>query len=107
MTYDELTGVRHDPSERCAREAGRRPSSAKLARRHAGARAIEIDGPAERLRELAAALGRRIRRRPIASLLAAIGIGFVVGGALSFRAGRIALAAAGRHVGRELLKQVL
>jgi hypothetical protein len=34
-------------------------------------------------------------------------VGIVVGGALSFRAGRIALAAAARHVAHEVLKQVL
>jgi hypothetical protein len=43
----------------------------------------------------------------LTSVAAAIGVGFVVGGALSFRGGRIALAAVGRHVAREFLKQVL
>ncbi|MBV9948435.1 MAG: hypothetical protein JOZ69_16410 [Myxococcales bacterium] len=49
----------------------------------------------------------RVRARPWSSVAAAIGVGFIVGGALSFRAGRIAMAAAARHLARELLKQVL
>jgi len=40
----------------------------------------------------------------MASLALALGAGFVVGGAFCFRAGRIALAAAARHIARELLK---
>jgi hypothetical protein len=67
----------------------------------------EIEGPSARVRELARAIVRRIRRRPIASIAAAVGVGVVVGGALSFRAGRYAILAAARHVARELLKQVL
>jgi hypothetical protein len=67
----------------------------------------EIEGPAARVGALAQAAARRIRSQPLASAVWAFGIGFVVGGALSFRAGRIALAVAVRHVARELLKQVL
>jgi hypothetical protein len=67
----------------------------------------ELEGPGARISDLARAIARRIRRRPITSLAAAIGVGFLVGGALSFRAGRVALAAAARHVTREVLKQVL
>jgi hypothetical protein len=59
------------------------------------------------LSEIAQAVMANIRRRPLASILFAVGVGFVVGGALSFRAGRLALAAAARHLGRELLKQTL
>jgi len=40
----------------------------------------------------------------MASLALALGAGFVVGGAFCFRAGRIVLAAAARHIARELLK---
>jgi hypothetical protein len=41
--------------------------------------------------------------------VAVIGLsaGFVLGGALSFRAGRMALGVASRHLFRELLKEVL
>jgi hypothetical protein len=63
--------------------------------------------PGERLWQLAVSLGSRIRRRPLASLAVAVGVGFVVGGALSSRAGRIALAAAARHWAHQLLKRVL
>jgi ElaB/YqjD/DUF883 family membrane-anchored ribosome-binding protein len=72
-----------------------------------GALAALDEGPGARVSELARAIGRRIRERPMTSLAVAIGVGFVVGGALSFRAGRIAFAAAARHVTREVLKQVL
>jgi hypothetical protein len=60
-----------------------------------------------RFDDLARSLARRIRRRPMASLALAVGVGFAVGGALTFRAGRLTLAAAARHVARELLKQML
>ncbi|HXN33840.1 MAG TPA: hypothetical protein VN894_18350 [Polyangiaceae bacterium] len=72
----------------------------------AAARAA-LEGPAVRAGNLARAMIGRIRRRPIASLAVAAGLGFVIGGALSFRGGRIALGAAARHVAREVLKQVL
>jgi hypothetical protein len=39
--------------------------------------------------------------------LVAVSAGFVVGGALSFRAGRMALAVLGRHAVREFLKEIL
>jgi hypothetical protein len=67
----------------------------------------EFDGPAARWREFVRAASDRIRERPLASLGVGLGLGFLIGGALSFRAGRIALAAAARHVAREILKQVL
>jgi hypothetical protein len=76
-------------------------------RRTTSAASAHFEGPAGQLRELAEAIVRRIRRRPLTSLAVAIGVGFVVGGALSFRAGRVALAAAVRHIAREVLKQVL
>jgi hypothetical protein len=60
-----------------------------------------------RLSDLALAISERIRRRPAIALAAAIGVGFAIGGALTFRAGRIAIAAAARRVARELLKQVI
>jgi hypothetical protein len=67
----------------------------------------ELEGPSARLATLVRSVARRIRRRPFASLVLALGIGFVIGGALSLRTGRTALAVAARHVTRELLKQVL
>ena len=70
-------------------------------------RSIVVQGPAERFGELARALARRVRERPMVSVAAAIGVGFLVGGALSFRAGRIALGVAARRVAREVLKQLL
>jgi hypothetical protein len=63
--------------------------------------------PAARAAELARALYRRIRERPLTSLAVAVGVGFLVGGALSFRAGRFALVAAARRVAQEVFKQVL
>lgn len=68
---------------------------------------VDVQGPAARILELVRAVGRRIERRPLTALVAAVGVGFIVGGALSFRAGRIALAAAARHLAREVSKQVL
>jgi hypothetical protein len=59
------------------------------------------------VKEFAHGIADRIRSRPLASLALAMGVGFVVGGALSFRFGRALLASASRHVARELLKQVL
>jgi hypothetical protein len=66
-----------------------------------------IDGPDTRIADVARAVTARIASRPLTAAVLAVGLGFVVGGALSFRAGRAALAAAGRHILRELLKQVL
>jgi hypothetical protein len=60
-----------------------------------------------RVLELVAAVARRIRRRPLAALAIGAGLGFVIGGALSFRAGRLLLAAGARQVARELLKQLI
>jgi ElaB/YqjD/DUF883 family membrane-anchored ribosome-binding protein len=80
---------------------------ARALRRVATATVPSLEGPAERIGEIARALLRRVRQRPFMAVAAAIGAGFVLGGALSFRAGRIALGAAARHVAREFLKQVL
>ena len=57
-----------------------------------------------RAAELARALYARIRERPLTSLAVAVGVGFLVGGALSFRAGRFALVAAARRVAQEVFK---
>jgi hypothetical protein len=69
--------------------------------------AFGMVGPETRIVEFAGELGRRIRREPLKALAVAVGAGFVIGGAMSFRAGRLLLAAAARHVTRELLKQLL
>jgi hypothetical protein len=69
--------------------------------------ALGLEGQESRILELVEALGRQIRRRPLASLAVGLGAGFVIGGALTSRAGRILLAAGARHVARELLKQLL
>lgn len=82
-------------------------SPARPMRRMPTAAVAHFDGPAGHARELAEAIVRRIRARPLTSLAVGLGLGFVVGGALSFRAGRIALAGALRYVAREVLKQVL
>jgi hypothetical protein len=60
-----------------------------------------------RVLELVEAIERNIRRRPFTALACAIGAGFVIGGALSSRAGRLLLATGARHAARELLKQLL
>jgi len=95
-----------EPQGPQTRQARTEPSRA-LRRPGPGNELAELEGPAARIGELAQALVRRIRDRPLAALGVALGVGFLVGGALSFRAGRIALAAAARRVGREVLKQVL
>lgn len=86
-----------EPQLASCRARGRLPTAADIA----------LEGPAAHMRNLSRAVLQRICRRPLASLAVAIGVGFVVGGALSFRAGRVALAVAARHVAREVLKQVL
>lgn len=72
-----------------------------------GPRPAEMAVPAVRVHELVRALAAGIRRRPLTSLGVAIGVGFLVGGALSFRAGRIVLAAAARRVAKQVLEKVL
>jgi hypothetical protein len=63
--------------------------------------------PDLRVAELIGAFRRRIAVRPLTSTLLALGAGFVLGGALSFRAGRMALAIVGRHAMQEVLKELL
>ncbi len=86
-------------------DAGRSPAPDERPRRRASA--SMPDGSSARVAYVAQALVRRIRRRPWTSLLVAASGGFLLGGALSFRAGRLVLVAAARHVGREFLKQLL
>ena len=68
---------------------------------------LGLEGQEARILELILAMARRIRRRPLAAWPIGAAAGFVIGGALSFRVGRILLAAGARHVARELLKQLL
>jgi hypothetical protein len=64
-------------------------------------------GAKPRIADLLDAAVRFARARPYPAIAAALVAGFVVGGALSFRAGRVLLAAGGRQLGQELLKQLL
>jgi hypothetical protein len=64
-------------------------------------------GAKPRLADLLDAVVRFARARPYPAIAAALVAGFVVGGALSFRAGRVLLAAGARQAGQELLKQLL
>jgi hypothetical protein len=68
---------------------------------------VGFEGQHAHVLELIEAMARRIRRRPLAALAVGAGIGFVIGGALSSRTGRLLLAAGARHVVREVLKQLL
>jgi hypothetical protein len=68
---------------------------------------FELDGPVAPLRALVHAVARRVRERPLTAVAAAVALGVIVGGGLSFRLGRLLLASASRHVAREVLKQVL
>ena len=67
----------------------------------------DLGEPGARVEELVHLLTRRIRERPVASLAVALGVGFLVGGGLSFRFGRMALAIVARRAARGVLKQVL
>jgi hypothetical protein len=68
---------------------------------------VGFEGQSAYVVQLIEAVARRIRRRPLAALAVGAGIGFVIGGALSFRTGRLLLAAGARQVVRDLLKQLL
>jgi hypothetical protein len=97
-----------EPSSRPAQPPAPRPAALRNRRRASAALGLDaFEGHEGRILGLIEAVGRRIRRRPLASIAVGVGIGFVVGGALSFRAGRILLAAGARRAARELLKKVL
>jgi hypothetical protein len=64
-------------------------------------------GAKPRIADLLGAAVRYARARPYPAIAAALVAGFVVGGALSFRAGRVLLAAGARQAGQEFLKQLL
>ena len=88
-------------------KASRAPPRARPTPHRRSAMVVGLEGWQAHLLELIAAVTRRIRRRPLAALAVGVGVGFVIGGALSFRTGRLLLAAGTRHVTRELLKQLL
>jgi hypothetical protein len=88
-------------------KASRAPPRARSTPQRRSAGVVGFEGWQSHVLELIAAVTRRIRRRPLAALAVGVGVGFVVGGALSFRTGRLLLAAGTRHVTRELLKQLL
>jgi hypothetical protein len=77
--------------------------SERRARRREQALAL-VETPRAQL----AAVGRKIeaqyKERPYFTLALALGIGFAIGGGLSSRVGRIALAAVGRYLVKELVK---
>lgn len=68
---------------------------------------FELDGPVAPLRAIVRAVTQRVHERPLTAVAAAVALGVIVGGGLSFRLGRLLLASASRHVVREVLKQVL
>jgi ElaB/YqjD/DUF883 family membrane-anchored ribosome-binding protein len=86
-------------------EAAERPRSRPIPQGRSAI--VGFEGQSAYLVQLIEAVARRIRRRPLAALAVGAGIGFVIGGALSFRTGRLLLAAGARHVVRDLLKQLL
>jgi hypothetical protein len=88
-------------------DAGPQPRSVALQRPRRIPAALGLGGPETRFVELADELGRRIRREPLKALAVAAGVGFLVGGAMTFRAGRLLLAAGARQAARALLKQLL
>jgi hypothetical protein len=90
-----------------SRETGPQPRSVALQRPRRIPAALGLGGPETRILELVDELSRRVRREPLKALAVAGAVGFLVGGAMTFRAGRLLLAAGARHVTRALLKQLL
>jgi hypothetical protein len=102
--YGEATrAVRFDADEEPRRRDGRRV----LRRVPPAPISASVAAPDLRITELIALLRRRIAARPVSSTLLAVGAGFVLGGALSFRVGRTALGVVGRQMARELLKELI
>lgn len=64
-----------------------------------------IEQPRQNLRLIAEFVKEQFRARPYTALAVALGLGFAIGGGLSTRLGRAALATAGRYGLKELLKQ--
>ncbi len=76
-------------------------------RRPAARRRGPLPLPDGRVAEVMSGVAGRIGNQPVTSLAVAAALGFVVGGALSFRAGRVLLSLAARQLGREVIKQLL
>jgi hypothetical protein len=105
---DEEGAARRSPGEPFAgggEPATVRPATIRSWRRLPAA--LGLERQEARILELVLVLARRMRRRPLAAVAIGAAAGFVIGGALSFRVGRILLGAGARHVARELLKQLL
>jgi dienelactone hydrolase len=82
------------------------PSTSSFSPRSAAA-SEGAEGPRARVADLVGAVVRFARARPYAALGAAMLAGFAVGGALSWRGGRVMLTAGMKQAGSELLKQLL
>jgi hypothetical protein len=92
------------PDAFTAPPTGRRAATKRL-RRLPPSLGLEVQET--KVLELVEAIERNIRRRPFIALACGVGAGFVIGGALSSRVGRLLLATGARHAARELLKQLL
>ena len=95
------------PARKEAAHARPKRRTRREAPKHAAALTRELEDPAAPLRAIVQAVTRRVHERPLTAVAAMVALGVVVGGGLSFRLGRVLLAAASRHVVREVLKQVL
>jgi hypothetical protein len=106
---NETEEVRETNNETSAgRQSGRPPARGPTARGTPLASPLGfMVGHDARLATAFRAVAERIRERPLTSIAAALGIGFVVGGAASFRAGRLTLSVAARRLARQVLKAVL
>jgi hypothetical protein len=107
---DEEGAARRAPGERFAGSgapSAARPVTITIPGWRRLPAALGLERQEARVLDLVLAMGRRMRRRPLATLAIGAAAGFVIGGALSFRVGRILLGAGARHVARELLKQLL
>jgi len=109
MDATERTGAAARAPRSASQETGLHDSPRALRRLPSSAwtPAAPIVPPDLRVAELIGVFRRRIAVRPLTSTLIALGAGFVLGGALSFRAGRMALAIVGRHAMQEVLKELL
>jgi hypothetical protein len=96
-----------DPSKHRTIDAPRPPAAFRAPRNGASGRRMKLPVPDEGVAKVMAAVARRIGEQPAAALAAAIALGFVFGGAMSFRAGRVLLSVAARQLGREVIKQLL
>jgi predicted aminopeptidase len=97
-----------DPVVHGPRASGERRKGSEQARAiRRASRRVALPAADSRVAEVMSGVARRIAAQPLESLAIALTVGFALGGALSFRAGRFALRIAARRAGRELLKQFL